>query len=253
MRKKPFLRVVLHNEIKKTQFILVKMEKNLAYLVFDLQCIAISTSFLFGFYFVFIKRYFLFEWDKLLVTFCFIAFLTMIPFFFKTHGLFKISYINEINNGLVFLNYTFITSFIHKHLKIDSKRQSYLIHFFNFLILSLMLGVFFSQDAKSTEMKMKAFSLNHFGLISMSLIYLFFLSKNLPEISIMKLPDFWIVLGIVSCSLINFPIMLTLGYFFDVSLNSKLNYLVSSINPLGYFVQYSLMTYSFLCNQERAK
>lgn len=229
------------------------MERTLAYVVFDLQCIAISASFLFGFYKVFIKKSVLFKWDKLFVAFCFIAFLTMIPFFLKTHGFFKIDYIDQINNYLVYINYAFIASFIHKNIRGSSSKLNYFIIFFNLFILLIMICVFFTRDAKLTEMKMRVFSLNHLGLISMSLIYLIFLSKNLPEVSILKMPDFWIVLGIVSCSLITFPIMLTLGYFFDVSLNNKMNYLVSAINPIGYCFQYSLFTYSFLCNQEKAK
>ncbi len=235
------------------QITIAKMEKNLAYLVFDLQCMAVTTAFLVGFYLVVIKNKFLFEWDKLFVAFCFIAFLTMIAFFLKTHGLFQIDIVNKVNNGLVFINYVFITSFIYKNLNGISKKGNYLVLFFNLFVLLLMISVFFIPDAKYTEMKMRVFSLNHFGLISMSLIYLFVISKNLPEVSILNLPSFWIVLGIVSCSLINFPIMLTLGYFFYVSQKKKINCLVSAINPLGYFIQYSFITYSFLCNKEKVK
>jgi hypothetical protein len=251
-RKKTFLKEVLLKSEDDNQTNIVMMEKTIAYLIFDLQCIAITISFIVGLHLKLIKSTNLFDWDIYVFMYTCIAFFVMFLFFLSTHKLLNIPFVNELNNILVFFNFAFFSSLIIKKTKGVSKKSSYIIYLIQSIILMIMISEFFSPDEKITEMKMKVFSLNHLGLLFVTFIYIIYLSKNLPEKSILKLPDFWIVLGVALCSIINFPIMLTAGFFFNISPSNKTSYLLSAIAPLGYFIQYSFITYSFLCNREKA-
>lgn len=229
------------------------MGEKIAYLIFDIQCLSIAFAFLVGLFIKIFRNGLNKIWESLLFYHTLLAFIIMLLFYLETHKIININYAFKINNMSLSVNYTILSFYIINHIHGIEIGKKHTLNIVNCIILLLIISTYNSPDVMVTEMKMKGFGLNHIGLILLSILYLIELSKNIPEKSILKLPDFWLVVGVVASAIINFPIMVTIGYLFDLTLDKEILPLVSAIPPLGYFFQYCFISYSFICSLEKVK
>lgn len=221
------------------------MKFPLALILFMIQCLMIILSFLFSLKLLkknvlnYMKPFFLYTLLSVIVMIP--MFILMLKNFKIVDTAFSFSIANTINNYSLIFNFLFL-SIILIRLSPSKKSKSYLWVIL-LLFSSLMLYQIFVNSIE--EPVYSAFAVNHFGLIFFSLIFLIKLFLFLPETNIAIFPMFWVVLGILFCSVINFPLFYLLNYLTNTNHNSSETFWVTNLRPIGYSIFYFMLTIAF--------
>jgi hypothetical protein len=112
-----------------------------------------------------------------------------------------------------------------------------------FVFFALILNSLFSNVPSIPSYN--AFAINHFALIIFSIIFLVKLFFNLPETNVIDFPIFWIVIGVLSCSVINFPLFYLLDLLSKLKENNVNTWWLTNIRPLGYSIMYFMFSIAF--------
>lgn len=212
--------------------------KNLfSLLIFNLECLVIVISFLFSFRLLFCKND---RYMKSFFLYCLIATIVMIPLFLQDNKLSKLNWADAFNSYSLIFNFGFLGFFMIKMLR-NNKGLYYILLF---IIVAIIIVLLYTN--KGLVNNYKAFYINHFGLITFAFIYLVSIMKNTPLRPLSKTPEFWIVLGVLFCSLVNLPVIYLLDLLHTHHLNLFVNnFLIRNLSNFGYIVMYSLFITAF--------
>jgi hypothetical protein len=112
-----------------------------------------------------------------------------------------------------------------------------------FVFFALIINSLFSNISGIPSYN--AFAINHFALIVFSIIFLIKLFFNLPETNVIDYPFFWIVIGVFSCSVINFPLFYLLDLLIKFNENTINTRWLTNLRPLGYSIMYFMFSMAF--------
>jgi len=213
-------------------------------IVFNLQCLVILITF---FYSLFIYKRISPNYMKYFVIYTTIAFIVMVPIFIKNNLILDLVFADWLNNFSLIFNFSFLVFFILLSMPDVKGRYLYLIIFGVFLLL-IISSIFMNNAYLPVN---SAFSINHLGLIFFSISYLFKLFSNTPDKDLKKMPVFWIVIGVLFCSLVNFPIVTLIDYFLIRHINYTNNIILRNIPPFAYLVMYSMFLKSLSCSIQK--
>jgi hypothetical protein len=212
------------------------MDNLFSLLIFNLECLIILISFLYSIRLPFCKKD---VYMKYFALYCLVALIVMIPLFLQDNKLYKMNWADVFNNYSLIFNFGFLGIFI---LKVLPSNKIYLFLFLVFISLIIYQIV----ENNGVQNNYKAFYINHIGLITLSFIYLSSIMKDIPERTLIRTPEFWLVLGVLFCSLVNLPVI----YLLDQLNNNKMhlvvnNFIIRNLSNFGYIVMYSLFIISF--------
>ena len=212
---------------------------------FSIQCIMIVWSFISSIMFINKNsntnlRFF--------VLYTSVSVLVMVPMVLMIFSRFKLihydinfSFADSINNYSLLFNYIFLSVFIIYSM--PGYKLAKLIWGLFFVFFVLILNSLFSNI--SSIPSYTAFAINHFALIIFSIIFLVKLFFNLPETNVIDFPIFWIVIGVLSCSVINFPLFSLLDLLSKLKENNVNTWWLTNLRPLGYSIMYFMFSIAF--------
>ena len=222
------------------------MTRVMAFFFFDLQCLLVLLSFLFS---IPLIKYSNQKIMKSFIIYTTIGLIVMIPLFLMSHSFYRISFADKLNNYSLVFGYSFLSVFLIKIM--PDKKGQFLLWIIFFILLFVIIVDIFSNNSYSPIHS--AFAFNHFGLIILSLVYLYKTFNNISDINILHLPGFWIVMGVFFCSTVSFPIYSLLDYFLKDSFLFKHSFLLSYVPTFSYSVMYLLFIKGFICAMQQKK
>jgi hypothetical protein len=223
----------------------VGMEMKIVQVVLNLQCLIIFLSFFFSF------NLYRLSWKngiKYFSIYHFVAFVIAIPFFLMFNGLSKILHLHEINNYSLLFGFLFLSLFMIFNMP-NKKGRGLLIALFMFLFSLLIFNILIKEADKSIQ-NYQAFAINCFGLLVFSIIYFFKLFKVIPEIRITSDPNFWVIIGVFSCSIMSSPIFIVTGFFYKIDPENRILILIGLLPSLGFTTLHLFLIKAILCTKK---
>ncbi len=222
------------------------MVKSISYFLFDLQCLTILISFFFS------LRMLIGSTPRIIRLFILyntVAVLVMIPFFLMTHSYTFFYFGNSLNNYSLVFGYTFLSYMLI--MLMPDKKSHVILKMNYFLSITLILILLYLMD--SNKINYLAFATSHISLLLSSIIYLHKLYNNIPDKNLKSYPPFWIVIGILFCSVISFPLYLFVDYlrFYNIQFQDFI--VLSNLPVFSYIVMHVFFIKAFLCSLPQHK
>lgn len=219
------------------------MEKEIKFIFFDLQCFLVITLLCICFFY-----------NKILKTskifyikhFAFLAFIDVIFFFNSIHFNSVFVFSTQLNNYSLLINFSFFSIlFINQ---ISSRIKWYLYLFFLLMLSKIVLLLFFSNDLDISKLSTRLFAINHFGLLIISISYMYYMVKEIGDRNLLKDPIFNFAIGVLLCSIISFPLVYFLQEIYKVNHDIITdNLILNSIPCIGYVIMYFFIIKGVLC------
>jgi hypothetical protein len=212
---------------------------------FSIQCIMIIMSFLSSIIFINKKSI---RSLRFFVIYTSVSMIVMVPMILMIFSRFRLihydinfSFADSINNYSLIFNYLFLSVFIISSM--PGYKSNRLLWILFFVFLAFVINSLFSNIPSIPSYN--AFAINHFALIVFSMIFLIKLFFNLPETNVVEYPLFWVVVGVLSCSVINFPLFYLLDVLTKLNENSDNTWWLTNLRPLGYSIMYFMFSIAF--------
>ncbi len=220
------------------------------YFFFNAQCLTILLAFIFSIpllircYPKHMKAFFIYTSVSLII---------MIPLFLTLNHIVIFPHANLMNRYSLVFNFGFLGGYLL--LMMPDKKGIIILEIFILFILIALIYQVFNSDIFIDKY---AFATNHFGLIILSIIYLYKLFNNPPTKNLINYPTFWIVAGVLLCSIICFPIFSLWSYLvsprnFNIRNDIVNDFILCNLPPFGYIIMFSFFIKSFICSIQEKK
>jgi hypothetical protein len=218
----------------------MSLYKIISLIFFDFQCLTIFVSFLVSVLVLRKKN----DSMSYFILYTTINVIVMIPLFLITHGFTFFQFADFINNFSILFGFSFLTFMIASNISDKKIRKSLYITSIIFSI-SIFVLLMFSNNKVPIR---NAFALNYVGLILFCVTYLFKLLVDVPEKKLTSISMFWVVLGVLFCSCIAFPITLI---FDELDKEELRKYVVLCVAPtFGYSVMHIFLIKAFITHSK---
>ncbi len=215
---------------------------------FNFQCIMMLVSFLVSLRLLKKSSLFHLKYFPLYTTVGIVVMIPMLLFIYTNLKIinleFTFSFADLINNYSLIFNFSFLGVFLIINMP-DKKSYFILWILFFLFLIGIISSILFSAKNNPNNI---AFAVNHFGLIIFSIIFFKKLFYNLPEKNIFNYSTFWIVTGIVFCSVVSFPLFYFVDFLIKSSMYNEDNRLFFNIRPFSYGVMHIFFSKAFKCS-----